>query len=737
MIMPVKCCLTTLALVLSGGLFADEATEREDLWKKIIVPGHEEEGLFTYDVGDYVQDGLIAMYDGIRNKSRTEAHDNTFQGWNNLATNSSGVAVGPHLTFVLAQEGGDIGCWTNGNAYAFNLASYAQMNEALVSEGDCLELTIEAAVFVNRTASTSRYTYISEAADSYGISTKKNDTERLTWFSNGFSISNTGLGGETWWTGSDVVLGGYFSYIQTADQMCFSGKNTTNYLSRLTDRQVTSSWSGRTWVIGGSKGCCSKSTFHSVRFYNRTLSEAELGRNYTIDGYRFRGVAAPTNVIVATSVPGVEATEPTGGYLVSGEYTFTIPAQTNVNNNVYKSNGYVLEVLDSASDDLKVVVTNLAVTSFTYTNCLARSRVRLTWLWEKEGSLRKAGDYDVDDYVQDGLVAHYDGIRNAGQDYPLHDSTLTVWTNLVENGPHLQFVKKDGDTGGWSPSGNAYDFVGSSYAQMTGPLTLKGATSGQELTVELVLDIDLTTQGTTSRTYLTHTPTQSTVGRTCAHMVTGYNYGNPRGRSIAWFLPFAKNNGAGAPNNWDGKYVAGLVTTEDVIVYYNSNSSSSIARNTTNSGSGKTWSIGGSAFGYSIGSYYAVRFYERALKETELEWNQKVDAIRFRGELAPTNVIVTTTFEGVEGNEPNGAYEVDGKWTFTANEKVTLPDGSKVQLTGYKLYEATENGGWSLIESKNDLTDGKLTYTYEASESAKTVQLKWCFGVQGFKVIVR
>ena len=37
--------------------------------------------------------------------------------------------------------------------------------------------------------------------------------------------------------------------------------------------------------------------------------------------------------------------------------------------------------------------------------------------------------FDVGDYVQDGLVLNYDGIRNAGADQP-HDSTATTWKNL-------------------------------------------------------------------------------------------------------------------------------------------------------------------------------------------------------------------------------------------------------------------------------------------------------------------
>ena len=37
--------------------------------------------------------------------------------------------------------------------------------------------------------------------------------------------------------------------------------------------------------------------------------------------------------------------------------------------------------------------------------------------------------YDVDDYVQDGLVLHFDGIRNAGAT-EAHSTDATTWANL-------------------------------------------------------------------------------------------------------------------------------------------------------------------------------------------------------------------------------------------------------------------------------------------------------------------
>ena len=40
--------------------------------------------------------------------------------------------------------------------------------------------------------------------------------------------------------------------------------------------------------------------------------------------------------------------------------------------------------------------------------------------------------WDVDDYVQDGLIVHYDAIRNVGANLP-HDSTATAWVDISPN----------------------------------------------------------------------------------------------------------------------------------------------------------------------------------------------------------------------------------------------------------------------------------------------------------------
>ena len=41
--------------------------------------------------------------------------------------------------------------------------------------------------------------------------------------------------------------------------------------------------------------------------------------------------------------------------------------------------------------------------------------------------------FDVGDYVQDGLVVNYDGIRNAGPDAE-HDPNAMTWVNCADTG---------------------------------------------------------------------------------------------------------------------------------------------------------------------------------------------------------------------------------------------------------------------------------------------------------------
>lgn len=78
-----------------------------------------------------------------------------------------------------------------------------------------------------------------------------------------------------------------------------------------------------------------------------------------------------------------------------------------------------------------------------------------TAAWAKSG-------YTAKDYVQDGLIAMWDGIENAG--FGVHDSAATEWKDLTGNGYNLMSVA-DGSTDKWidgclNLSSNKYSSLG-------------------------------------------------------------------------------------------------------------------------------------------------------------------------------------------------------------------------------------------------------------------------------------
>ena len=75
--------------------------------------------------------------------------------------------------------------------------------------------------------------------------------------------------------------------------------------------------------------------------------------------------------------------------------------------------------------------------------------------------------YDVDSYVQDGLVLNYDGIRNAGADQP-HAPAATTWKNLGSGGATYDMAQ--GGTAansGWT-DGKGFHFAGDAFFKSGG-----------------------------------------------------------------------------------------------------------------------------------------------------------------------------------------------------------------------------------------------------------------------------
>ena len=79
--------------------------------------------------------------------------------------------------------------------------------------------------------------------------------------------------------------------------------------------------------------------------------------------------------------------------------------------------------------------------------------------------------YDVDCYVQDGLVLNYDGIRNAGPDNA-HDPEATTWKNLGTDGATYDMTQGGAAANsGWT-DGKGFHFAGDAFFKSGGKQAL-------------------------------------------------------------------------------------------------------------------------------------------------------------------------------------------------------------------------------------------------------------------------
>ena len=86
--------------------------------------------------------------------------------------------------------------------------------------------------------------------------------------------------------------------------------------------------------------------------------------------------------------------------------------------------------------------------------------------------------WEPSDYVQTGLVLHYDGIRNAGAN-AAHDPAATMWKDLSPSAKDATFNTAE-DGSAWTADG--YSFGGGSYATVSGKVTLGTVATVQAVT---------------------------------------------------------------------------------------------------------------------------------------------------------------------------------------------------------------------------------------------------------------
>lgn len=651
-----------------------------------------------FDVGDYVQDGLILHFDGIRNAGVDHAHDPNATTWANL------VPGQPSASFVRADA--SYGEWLDSGFYfeGRDKPCGAWLDEA-VSLGP--NMTIQVAVSVDPLAQQSvdtnkRYpAYFYGPIPDFGIyqgsySGAASVPKQLTFKNRATYSAGDGDTTITEWDGmyASAILGDDSAYLTQS-------AGFENGVSRTPGNAASQRYS---WGCGvDANGDCIENravigTFHSVRVYGRALSESELAQNRVVDEARFRGDGGgagsdAANVIIESTAPGLAGVDECGKYAAAAGYVFEAARTAILDGSAYVLDGYTLETWDGAA--WGAAVRHDGETSYTATGA---GLVRLKWLWSR--TLRPVAEYDVNDYVQDGLVLHFDGIRNAGADAE-HSDVATTWKNLVTGGADATKATLANAAGEWrtdgSWTGNGYVFGGKDYFAIDSALSL-----GNEVTVQSVIDRD-----EDSKTTGVWASVFGATSNNSDDFVIYYGKGSI---TDLYFKLFNKS-AVKMQSTWSAPYVT--------AIYDDANSRVSIDKATLPAWQTATSGVAGdlAAMTYAIGTghnsdankmartfkgtYHSLRVYTKVLDEAELKQNRRVDEARFRGngDVTVVNGAIGETGMNGASSLPDGVYNIEsGTWTVTAAKMTVCGCGYYPKLSVETCDEAT--GEWGAATSR-------------------------------------
>ena len=290
---------------------------------------------------------------------------------------------------------------------------------------------------------------------------------------------------------------------------------------------------------------------------------------------------------------------------------------------------------------------------------------------------KRAQDFDTGDYVQTGLVLHYDGKRNVGTD-AAHDPDATMWKNLGSLGSANDATLKTlgsnipsgANAGSWGADG--YNFGGKNY------FAIPAATLGGAVTVQIAADYDNSKQLVVYPAFFGQTSSNND-----NFMVYfNRNWGNDTDNCKLRFKMF--NEGQhGAKSVWSGPFATAIYDTacdaSEGVSVGNGDVPDWQTRNVSGSNPSYTYAIGATKNTdrnrkdrMLVGTVKSIRVYTQVLDDEALIWNRFVDDVRYNDGSVDVDLVVTEDVQGREGVEGAGEYMVNGSHTFTATN---LTDG--------------------------------------------------------------
>ncbi len=334
-------------------------------WRYEMTEGYRTAA--DFDIGDYVQSGLILNLDGIYNEGTTRPHNGAAVEW----VNSASLGGSAWFNCSKFHSWAENGCVFSPNNDGWQGAC-AWTKDLITLDK---EFTAQGAVEFDVNGQKANWPTLCGLPGDNGLFGKGS----IQWKLNGspnFFANRPSMN----WSGK------YYTGIFTPTKFMLTEGTAIPTSGNGCASGTASALGARMWSIGGSGSNPTstdrrhmKGTTYAFRLYNRALTNEELVQNRKVDEARFHGALTETNVLVAVEGDYVP-TEAPGAYDVCGTWTFTAGQVVDVNTGRHLRPLGKVETLDGGTELAKSVN---GARGYTWKD--GDPAVKLTWRWVKSG----------------------------------------------------------------------------------------------------------------------------------------------------------------------------------------------------------------------------------------------------------------------------------------------------------------------------------------------------------------